>query len=106
MGSLDYDEQEQLLDDEFRKWDELHLPHPKDIYQVDAFHLVCRFDALTDLLIEKELINAKEYTAIIYKTMREKMEMMKPEITKLVRDSKIAPNNGTKLFGPDGRPLI
>jgi len=106
MGSLDLAEQEQLLDAEFRKWEELHLPHPKDIYQVDAFHLICRFDALTDLLVEKELISANEYTAVIFKTMREKMEMMKPEITKLVRQAGIVPNNGTKLFGPDGRPML
>ena len=106
MGDLELSEEERLLDAEFRKWHELHLPHPKDVYQVDAFHLVCGFDALSDLLIEKEIINKDEYTAFIFKTMREKMEMMKPEITKLVRQSGIAPNNGTKLFGPDGRPLI
>jgi hypothetical protein len=106
MGDLDLETEQELLDAEFAKWEQLHLPHPKDIFRVDAFHVTCRLDALTDLLIDKGVIDRDEYMAALMKEMREKMEIMKPELTKAVRDAKIAPNNGTKLFGPDGRPLI
>jgi len=106
MGDIDVAEEERLLNEEFAKWEQLHLPHPKDVFQVDAFHVTCRLDALTDFLIEKEIITKDEYMARLMKEIREKMEIMKPELTKAVRKAQITPNNGTRLFGPDGRPLI
>jgi hypothetical protein len=108
MGDIEIDiEQErELLANEFSKWEELKLPHPREVFNVDEFHLTARLDALCDLLVQLELIDATVYEALIIKQLRERMEMMKPDLTKMIRQAGIAPNNGAKLFGPDGRPLI
>lgn len=107
MGDLDVDTEEELLRQEFTKWEELRLPHPRDVFpEIDMFHLSCRIDALIELLLEAEVIDNNDYAALIFKKLREHMEKMKPGLAKALHELRIAPNNGTKLFGPDGRPLI
>lgn len=89
------------LMDEVNKWETLQLPHPAMVIRLDMLSLVCRVDAMAQLLVEKGVLEENEFYIRIQDLIRQKMEEMRPKVHEQV----IKEQNKKVIYGANGKEL-